>query len=999
MILQNFTAVNRRLEEERRKQYCGTASLQLASLQYEKKPHADTMKKIFRQERGCRKEDNRHHAKALISQQDLQAAMLRSSVRSEMLMANALPYPELEFPPDFKIECIEGHDRLAAADEVLQGSKKRWIVDLYLDNLSNELRMLLADGYDYQKIPDDGEVYIKIRQFQGYYGDANPFFENLWLARLATNVNSQKLFDQLTKHKKFSAAFDKLLDIPGLFGGFRLSVIHQLLSMKCDEPNLAYLEHIYKWWSDLFEDNKEAMRQVTRDTVVSLQGMAPGACFADYKMLLRKITVGEIFENFSVLQREELWERVCGTSKHCLIPSLFTFFEDRKFLSDAAGAIRKVLDVNRKGTITGCLEEIFSDIYQEKDKCVIQLAETTFRHIAGDRDTRLDLGIRQIWLAAFRNCREMPADTQKRDILALSRTKTDKTALYELASLASHLGFESDKLDEFSRISTDREIAKSALLNARKPGRFKFRNQDRCIEQIVSLFESAVPVSINETADTALETIRENDQPPNRYGRPNNADYEFDKTRLFLPHMRDDVDVELSEMTSTFVRWSVYYAYFGSPPPMGTTFREDDPAMLGVEFGECEEENPTIEDQGRKDIVQQIEENDLLLEGQKRTLRDEKANLKKFDEWIIDEGTNFNELGKKLTNQQKKVRKTLPVRNAEVSILKEALKKSEMLLNKTQEEFQEEQRRLDQAWKNKYEAQIAGLREEIQRLQQQNQDCKDNHEAQIAGLQEEIQGLQQQDQNCKNNHEAQIAGLQEEIQRLQQQDQDCKNNYEAQIAGLQEEIQRLQQQDQDCKNNHEAQISGLQESLQQQLQKENSGKEVQSKKEELTQLQNSIENYQRQLKNERIKLGSLKHDVELTSNEMRQNGEEIKQLRNQLDEKRKELEEVDTELAKIREETQKASNNPYSQFQQVWRSASEEQEKFVPGKVFKRAENSGERKRKRPKVDHENESFIETMNTPKTKTNNTQKEDEPSIETINTSNLSTNNTQEESSGS
>lgn len=108
-------------------------------------------------------------------------------------------------------------------------------------DISDDLRYLLADGYVYQKKPDDGEYYVTIRQFQGYHGDENPFFENLWLARLATNANSRNLFDQLSKHKKFSAAFDALLDIPGLFGGFRLSTIHQLLGMKCDEvmgPNL-----------------------------------------------------------------------------------------------------------------------------------------------------------------------------------------------------------------------------------------------------------------------------------------------------------------------------------------------------------------------------------------------------------------------------------------------------------------------------------------------------------------------------------------------------------------------------------------------------------------------------------------------------------------------------------------------------------------------------------------------------------------------------------------
>lgn len=141
MIAQNFTIVNRRLEEERRKKYCGTASLRLTSLQYRecagpKSLHVDAMQRVFRQEHGCRKEDNRHHVKALISQQVLEAAVICASIPSERLMADTLPYPELEFPPGIKIECIEGHDRLAAADGVLQGSKKRWIVDLYVDGMS-----------------------------------------------------------------------------------------------------------------------------------------------------------------------------------------------------------------------------------------------------------------------------------------------------------------------------------------------------------------------------------------------------------------------------------------------------------------------------------------------------------------------------------------------------------------------------------------------------------------------------------------------------------------------------------------------------------------------------------------------------------------------------------------------------------------------------------------------------------------------------------------------
>ena len=90
MAVENFTTVNRRIEEERRTKYCGTASIRIASLKYRdpahdgvtgpKNNHVDAMKRMFRQERGCRKEDSRHHVKALIPQQALEAAVARASI-------------------------------------------------------------------------------------------------------------------------------------------------------------------------------------------------------------------------------------------------------------------------------------------------------------------------------------------------------------------------------------------------------------------------------------------------------------------------------------------------------------------------------------------------------------------------------------------------------------------------------------------------------------------------------------------------------------------------------------------------------------------------------------------------------------------------------------------------------------------------------------------------------------------------------------------------------
>ena len=146
MATNTFLAANRRLEDERRAKYCGTASIRVAALRFPssrqigtatKNKNAEALKRIFLEERGCRQEDSRHHAKAIISQRDLDAALEETQFSNSSLLSDILPYPQLELPAELRLECLQGCDRLAAADEVLEGANKRWVVDLFLDGLSS----------------------------------------------------------------------------------------------------------------------------------------------------------------------------------------------------------------------------------------------------------------------------------------------------------------------------------------------------------------------------------------------------------------------------------------------------------------------------------------------------------------------------------------------------------------------------------------------------------------------------------------------------------------------------------------------------------------------------------------------------------------------------------------------------------------------------------------------------------------------------------------------
>lgn len=107
---------------------------------------------------------------------------------------------------------------------------------LTLLDLSEDLKRLFTEEYEHQKTPTDGEFYCKIRGYQGCGGEKNPFFERIWLGRLsALSKNRRSLLDQLSRQKEYADEIDKLLVIPALFCGFRLTVMHHIHSMRCKE--------------------------------------------------------------------------------------------------------------------------------------------------------------------------------------------------------------------------------------------------------------------------------------------------------------------------------------------------------------------------------------------------------------------------------------------------------------------------------------------------------------------------------------------------------------------------------------------------------------------------------------------------------------------------------------------------------------------------------------------------------------------------------------------
>jgi hypothetical protein len=137
-----FQEQERRLATERRLKFKGTASIKLEVLhfQWDKTENVEHQKnvkrllKIFR-DQGCHRLKLRNHIVGVIDQQQLDAAVRNLGISAEELFADPRDggdYPKLDFPPDYRLECLDGHARVDAAARVLPLGDKRWPVDLYL---------------------------------------------------------------------------------------------------------------------------------------------------------------------------------------------------------------------------------------------------------------------------------------------------------------------------------------------------------------------------------------------------------------------------------------------------------------------------------------------------------------------------------------------------------------------------------------------------------------------------------------------------------------------------------------------------------------------------------------------------------------------------------------------------------------------------------------------------------------------------------------------------
>ncbi|OBT50791.1 hypothetical protein VE04_09038 [Pseudogymnoascus sp. 24MN13] len=523
------------LEGERRLKYKGTARIGLDVLFFRQdqprkssKRQAEFLVDCFRKE-GCHRLPFCNHVPAIIDQESLDAAMQRlGKTADDLLTNNEVPdYPLLEFPTSFHLECLHGRHRIEAGREFLDPGNDWWTVDLYLSDLNVDLKTCLVEEYSNEEKPSDGAIYDTMRR---YHFQRNFSFEMRWKARL--RGKRQQYLLTLTRNEAMTAAFDDLLDIPGLWGGMKITTLHKMMALKCDTELLHYLRRIKQVWSDLVRGNKAAMGKIDQTTVKALELKAPRASTSDAEFLRIRVRGGEVFSAFDDCERDDIWSRIeCVEG---LIPSLATFFKDIGYLERLANCVKRLTGDNVQ--ISHAFKQLFSPVDQQDGRvritdgqAKIQVAENAFVHGRGPRGDQVDLGYRQIIAYAMRHFADMPKEPVKEDRVMQPAAMADRAVLRRFADLADQLGFTSPRIKHL-------QLYPAALAEQTLP--------------------SEHPPLVTSGSGVGIA---------HRCGTPLRPKFNEDRKFWFINHLHDEREQQGKGITNFFVRKQVYLAFFGWP--------------------------------------------------------------------------------------------------------------------------------------------------------------------------------------------------------------------------------------------------------------------------------------------------------------------------------------------------------------------------------------------------------------------------------------------------
>ncbi|KKZ60268.1 hypothetical protein EMCG_04995 [[Emmonsia] crescens] len=384
----------------------------------------------------CRRLEPQHWIPVII-----QRTAFQQILRHNLMTNLSQPFPvAVNLPIDWKLQCLQGRVRKAAAAEWLDPNDQWWVVKFYdAGGLSPEALRSLQEYRDASQELSSGEICWNMMYHQ-QRGDEARVGE--WLARWAGHPTYYRNFNQLQNgHRKIYLirdALDKLHAFPGLWRSWNMGSLNFLLPMGCPEELSNGLGNIWKVWGRIMGDRPELL---DADSVDSLEGRCPFLSKDDRDYI--DDLFGEEGAVFPLFDKPEdralLHQRLIQTET--IIPSFRTFIKDAKQLDPIAKLLKRFQPPKYKGTVQDGMKRCYK---QPDHDFYIQVSEVAHRREQNEKYYGFWAAYRQVVLSAMRHFFSLVPGSQplKMHKVPSSRLQTNPLALWnQFANLSSSVGF------------------------------------------------------------------------------------------------------------------------------------------------------------------------------------------------------------------------------------------------------------------------------------------------------------------------------------------------------------------------------------------------------------------------------------------------------------------------------------------------------------------------------------------------------------------------------
>ena len=296
--------------------------------------------------------------------------------------------------------------------------------------------------------------------------------------------------------------------------------------------------------------------QLDARTVEILQGRCPAFIEDQNFIESRKSSIFTAVTDSE--KREELWAQILSIDY--IIPSLYTFLEDTKYLEPCAKIMKRLLPTKFKGTI----HQAFEKLHNGQRNLQLQVTEAS-SHDEEQESVSVShwKAYRQLWLFTMRHFPEMIGNTPRKDATRthFSRSRTELIWWNGIVELAIACGY-SDVEKPFSNLmDADTEMAKDFLRRVRPPSYgFSSMDFDRKAKDIVSLIQGTESQGDANHQVTSMRACP--GDLAHRCGVPFEKSFEYDRRFMFITEIYDSEQVQTS-LTSFAVKRNMFWNFFG----------------------------------------------------------------------------------------------------------------------------------------------------------------------------------------------------------------------------------------------------------------------------------------------------------------------------------------------------------------------------------------------------------------------------------------------------